>query len=588
MANKTAKVVNCSVLNKRSGAGTSFKITGSLKSGHSGVVVDSKKVGSSTWYKWKDGGWSNGKYLKITKSQTTNKNTKANKEKEAKKKTTAKLNKESKAMAKKYAAILNSGYDDAAFLNCNPHLFGAPHHFTKTVDYRGTSLKLGREYINHIMTEAPLVYIIPGKANYLPNVSKKERKALSTLFGDSEYDTTADKKSIINKIIKGDKNVRYFELKEDYATYMKYVNMLCRMCAIYMGLGDNKAPGGKVALKRYNWKNYKWRDDYTKEKNDKSTFTTETSAKKAKTKKAKKTALARAAKEMEESLYGKYSYIPFYANPMSSYSDTFTNRTRESSLKSRFESGESMVKELQFLTGQSKLVNAVSSGVTTGIEGLGSLATAAGLNNSNSAISRLVGSTSQVVQGANIAFPEIWEDSDHEASFDFTVELVSPYGTREAIYYNCIVPLCHLLAFAMPKYSGPNSYKSPFLIKAFCPGFFNTELAIIESLAIEKGGEGHWSHEGLPTRIVCTVRVRELYSSLFMNKSTEPIKFFKNTALMNYLSVMCGVDITRPQLMLKLETLVAAVIGRVEDIPENVLTSFMEGIKNWVGGFFHF
>ena len=57
---------------------------------------------------------------------------------------------------------------------------------------------------------------------------------------------------------------------------------------------------------------------------------------------------------------------------------------------------------------------------------------------------------------------------------------------------------------------------------------------------------------------------------------------------MNYLGVMCGVDITRPQLMLKLETLVAAIVGRVEDIPENILTSFMEGIKNWVDGFFHF
>lgn len=57
---------------------------------------------------------------------------------------------------------------------------------------------------------------------------------------------------------------------------------------------------------------------------------------------------------------------------------------------------------------------------------------------------------------------------------------------------------------------------------------------------------------------------------------------------MNYLGVMCGVDITRPQLMLKLETLVAAIVGRVDDIPENILTSFMEGIKNWVGGFFYF
>lgn len=587
MANKTAKVVNCGIIYIRSGAGDSFKITGTKSIGYSGTVTDSKKVGSTTWYKWKEGGWSSGKFLKITSSKDTSKKTKANDAKKNKKKTTAKLNKESKAMAKKFAAILNTGYDDAAYLNCNPHLFGAPHHFTKTVDYRGTSLKLGREYINRIMTEAPIVYLIPGKANYLPNVSKKERKALNTLFGDMEEESSS-KKSIINKIIKGDKNIRYFELKEDYPSYMKYVNMLCRMTAIYMGLGDNKAPGGKGKLKHYNWKNYKWRDDYTKEKNDKSTFTTETSAKKAKSKKAKKSALARAAKELEENLYGKYSYIPFYATPMNSYSETFTNTTRESSLKSKFESGEEMAKELQFLTGQSKLANGVSSGLTSAIDKIGSFATDAGLNNSNSAISRLVSSTSQVIQGANIAFPEIWSDSDHDASFDFTVEFVSPYGTREAIYYNCIVPLCHLLAFTMPKYSGPNSYKSPFLVKAFCPGFFNTELAIIESLGIEKGGEGHWSHEGLPTKIVCTVRVKELYSSLFMNKSTEPVKFFKNTALMNYLAVMCGVDITRPQLMLKLETLIAAVMGNVKDIPANITTRFLQGIKNWVGGFFSF
>lgn len=57
---------------------------------------------------------------------------------------------------------------------------------------------------------------------------------------------------------------------------------------------------------------------------------------------------------------------------------------------------------------------------------------------------------------------------------------------------------------------------------------------------------------------------------------------------MNYLGVMCGLDVTRPQLMLKLETLIAAIVGRVGDIPENILTSFMEGIKNWTGSFFHF
>lgn len=68
MATKTAKVVNCSLLNVRSGAGTSYSILKNVKKGYSADVTDSKKVGSSTWYKWKSGGWSNGKYLKITKS----------------------------------------------------------------------------------------------------------------------------------------------------------------------------------------------------------------------------------------------------------------------------------------------------------------------------------------------------------------------------------------------------------------------------------------------------------------------------------------------------------------------------------------
>ena len=70
MANKTAKVVNCSFLNIRSGAGTSYSILKTVKKGYSGTVTTSKKVGSSTWYKWKTGGWSNGKYLKITKTAT--------------------------------------------------------------------------------------------------------------------------------------------------------------------------------------------------------------------------------------------------------------------------------------------------------------------------------------------------------------------------------------------------------------------------------------------------------------------------------------------------------------------------------------
>lgn len=93
--NRKATVVNCSDLNKRSGAGTSYKVVSSVKKGYTSTVTTSKKVGSSTWYKWKDGTWSNGKYLELEASGTivTNKDTKNTETK--KKKTMINKNKKS-------------------------------------------------------------------------------------------------------------------------------------------------------------------------------------------------------------------------------------------------------------------------------------------------------------------------------------------------------------------------------------------------------------------------------------------------------------------------------------------------------------
>ena len=50
-------------LRKRTGPSTSYRITSYMSPGQTGIVVDSKTVGSSTWYKWEDGTWSSGHYL---------------------------------------------------------------------------------------------------------------------------------------------------------------------------------------------------------------------------------------------------------------------------------------------------------------------------------------------------------------------------------------------------------------------------------------------------------------------------------------------------------------------------------------------
>ena len=317
-------------------------------------------------------------------------------------------------------------------------------------------------------------------------------------------------------------------------------------------------------------------NDYTKETNGSSIFEKGATT----TKKKKKAALA----ELEQAFYGKYSYVEFYVNPTSSFRESASNSTRESMLKSQIESAEEYAKELQFLSGQSKVANSVWTGVTDATNSLGEKLS----SNSNNIFSKLVSSASQVISGSNVAFPELWSESDFGKTIDFTIDFISPYGTKEAIYLNCLVPLCHLLALTLPKNTTPNTYTSPFLVKTFAPGIVSCEIGIIDSLEIEKGGEGYWSIEGLPTKISCTVRVKELYSTLSMNKTTQYTKFFKNTALMNYLAVTCGVDISRPQLLLKVETMAATLLGGLHDIPSDIKGRIIEAITNMGASFFQF
>lgn len=51
-------MVKTNSVNVRTGPSTSYRSVGTIGKGEIGVVVDSKTVGGSTWYKWEDGTWS--------------------------------------------------------------------------------------------------------------------------------------------------------------------------------------------------------------------------------------------------------------------------------------------------------------------------------------------------------------------------------------------------------------------------------------------------------------------------------------------------------------------------------------------------
>lgn len=144
-----------------------------------------------------------------------------------------------------------------------------------------------------------------------------------------------------------------------------------------------------------------------------------------------------------------------------------------------------------------KSVKGVADGVTSlaGISSLTSYATGAG----------------------NVDIPDIWLDSSFSKNYSFTLQLRTPYGDPVSILQSLYVPLCLILAGALPRAVGNNSYCSPFVCRAYCKGFFASPLAIIDSVTIARGGDVHgWAISRLPTAIDLSFTLKDLSPMMFM------------------------------------------------------------------------
>ena len=85
------------------------------------------------------------------------------------------------------------------------------------------------------------------------------------------------------------------------------------------------------------------------------------------------------------------------------------------------------------------------------------------------------------------------------------------------IFQNCYIPLACLLAAALPRQVGKNSYIQPFLLRAYCRGRFAVSLGIIDSISVRRGSdEFGWTSEGLPTQIDVSWTIKDLSPIIFM------------------------------------------------------------------------
>ena len=436
-----------------------------------------------------------------------------------------------------YLSYQNKIVSDSEFVKIKnvAGVFGLPYQFLPNADLRLSgdqkTENIGYEYAEKIIERIPLLFLAPGKANFMTKYSKETKKtALEYVANVFTGNAVGSLEDLL------DSDGRYFTFEYDMTKYYKYVNPMCRIAARFLELQDVVVNGTK--LDRMNW------ETYTK------------------------------SGISSISDLGFYSAVPFYIDTDTSISENLSNSTTQSMIASTVNSISDMSRELQFLLGPNNKIN--------GMDALSDPDVSSSLENVRDMIGRLLGSgnfmstlaghLTTVASGGKLVFPEIWSDSTFSRSYSCELKFIAPDPSKLSVYLNVLVPLFHLLGLVAPQSekNNPNGYINPFLVRAVYKGFFNIDMGIITNMSITKGADCQWTPEGIPTSITVSIDIKDLYSALSIT-STESTDWsfdtLNNTALMDYIANLCGINIFKPEIGRLIDMwFVNNVANRIEDL----------------------
>lgn len=410
-------------------------------------------------------------------------------------------------------------------------IFGLPYQFLPTADTRIGSNPLevndlGYEYTEKIIKRIPLLFLSPGKAKFMSEFSENAKKNVLEKLLDMGIGNDNDRN--ISDLL--DKGGRYYTFDYDLSTYYKYVNPMCRVAAILLGIGDEEIPVGNTfgffsnnngdrKLKNFNWEAY--------------------------------------TNSGISSLgnIGTYRAVPFYVDSETSIHENMSNSTSASSMANSINQMGDMAKELQFLFGY--------GGAATGLDTLAELGssifdpekfqkTLKSYLGTGNFFTKLSSHVSTLASGGKLIFPEIWSDSSFSRSYSCRFKFISPDPSKLSVYLNVLVPLFHLIGLVAPQQAldNINGYKNPFIIRAIYKGMFNIDMGIITDMSITKGADCQWTVDGIPTSIEVSIDIKDLYQALTITASEGGFltgtDILNNTSLMDYISNMCGINIYKP------------------------------------------
>ena len=120
--------------------------------------------------------------------------------------------------------------------------------------------------------------------------------------------------------------------------------------------------------------------------------------------------------------------------------------------------------------------------------------------------------------------------------------------------------------------------------------WFNSDLAVINNINITRGGQDDtsWTWDGLATDWTVTFQITPLYNELMVTSSTNPLLFFGNDSMLQYLGNLCGLDLKTNDMQIKKELAMELIQNKVMDIPRNLGYRVGETFSNMLSGLFQF
>ena len=418
-----------------------------------------------------------------------------------------------------YSTVDSDTLSDTILASNLNGVLGIPYQFPNSVDRKLKNTTFGAIYTDRILSKMPLLFISPGQQAVLKGFSDTDKGKVYTEIINS------DKNSGEGTSILGH-NGKYYSFDYDTANYWDYVNGMCHACAAYLDIADQKINicGTEATCGTFKWEK------------------------------------AVAAK-FSSSILSNESFISIYCDAETTRTEDFSNSTQESMLASAVNKASDLGKEVRFIIGTTGKVDWVDQQALSSALNQIQSQTNDWLGGSQ-LINNIASEFAVVASGGKLIFPEIWSDSTYTQDFDVKIKLRCPCPNKLAWFLDICVPINHLLALTLPRAPwgsaingdsldtdpSVNGFFTPFLVRAFYKGMFNCDMGIVTSLNIQKGKEGGWTMDGLPSVVDISMQIKDLYNVMCMSKEGNPIQFLNNSSFLAYLANSCGISINQPDI----------------------------------------